>query len=215
MNDRRRFNSVAMFCGPIEAEADHAGEAPRSTPRQDQERRLRRERARVTAVTMSTAAILSPVKRGELSAYRRHLMIRTPVPGLDLAASQHTAGLASDPALRSYPWEGRLMARLTRRSALHEGPLIEPTAATQPWRRLPLFMLPIPSLRTSDGTAQQRVSQTLGGPPSITRKAGWPAASGTLNAMTGCVRPLRVNAPTSSRVMLSLRRAAARWLSRI
>ena len=74
---------------------------------------------------------------------------------------------------------------------------------------------PIPPFRTSDGTAQQRVSQTLGGPPSITRRAGWPAASGTLNAMTGCVRPLRVNAPISSRVMLSLRRAAARWLSRI
>src|SRR6516165_7444526 len=140
LNDRRRFNSVAMFCGPIEAEADHAGEAPRSTPRQDQERRLRRERARVTAVTMSTAAILSPVKRGELSAYRRHLMVRPPMPALDLAASQHTAGLASDPAHRSYPWEGRLMARLTRRSALHEGPSIEPTAATQRWRRLPLFM---------------------------------------------------------------------------
>ena len=79
-------------------------------------------------------------KRGEVSAYRRHLMVRPPVPVRDLAASQHMAGLASDPALRSYPWEGRRLTRSPAAVRPDEGPLIEPTAATRPWRRLPLFM---------------------------------------------------------------------------
>ena len=58
-------------------------------------------------------------------------------------------------------------------------------------------------------------SQTLCGPPSMTRRAGGVAASGTLKADTGCIRPFSVNEPMSSRVMLSSRRAATRWLIRI
>ena len=146
LNDRRRFSSLTMFW-PIAVvmAANRSGGRPPG-----------RGTAIHTAARSGTSAAPGTrtrhrgdhehsgdsvtCKTGELSAYRRHLMVRLPVPALDLAASQHTAGLASDPALRFYPWEGRLMARLTRRSALHEGPLIEPTAATQRWRRLPLFM---------------------------------------------------------------------------
>src|SRR5215469_11205068 len=41
-------------------------------------------------------------------------------------------------------------------------------------------------------------SQTLCGPPSITRSAGWLVASGTLYATTGWARPLRASAPICS-----------------
>src|SRR5215469_2665849 len=41
------------------------------------------------------------------------------------------------------------------------------------------------------------------------------ASSITLNATVGCVSPLRINSPTSSRVNFLLNSAATRWLNRI
>ena len=58
-------------------------------------------------------------------------------------------------------------------------------------------------------------TQMLCGPPSITRRAGWMGASGTLYATTGWVKPFSVSAPTSSSDMVSSTATATRCPMRI
>src|SRR5206468_2449369 len=54
-------------------------------------------------------------------------------------------------------------------------------------------------------------TQTLCGPPSITRRAGWVAACGTLYATTGWVRPLRASGPSCSVATLPFSATLTRW----
>ena len=91
-----------------------------------------------------------------------------------------------------------------------------PGGACTHWKAPPCHGAPpLPSFGQGPRERTAAIRQSLGGPPSIIRRAGWLAANGTLNAATGCVKPLSVKAPMSSRVTLSLRRAATRWLIRI
>jgi hypothetical protein len=62
--------------------------------------------------------------------------------------------------------------------------LSEPSADTQPWRRQLVFMPLFGPLEHSSARCDEG-SQTVSGPPSMTRRAGAVAASGTLKADTG------------------------------
>src|SRR5262249_5907521 len=57
---------------------------------------------------------------------------------------------------------------------------------------------PFPPLEGCSATGCNDHSQTLCGPPSMTRRAGGVAASGTLKADTGWVRPFNARLPRSS-----------------
>jgi hypothetical protein len=63
-----------------------------------------------------------------------------------------------------------------------DGLFTEPIAVAQPWRREPLFVRPIAVIEgdpAGEGAAD-RPQTVCGPPPSITRRAGWAAWSGTL-----------------------------------